>query len=155
MLDRVQKVKRRFVKEGVMRSKKIGQVIRTTVLCAAAFLMLSDAGMRGGSDVMAAQRSPAMNSGRPIDPPPSGVPPVYPPQIGNSQDGTEEQQRAKAATEDRHKKVAGDVDRLVSLSNELKSDVDKTTKDELSLDVINKAKEIEKLAQDVQRRMKS
>ena len=135
-----------------MRRIKFGQVVLTPVLCSAVFLMLSNAGMRGGSEVMAAQRSPGMNSGRPIDPPPSGVPPVYPPQIGD--DGTDAQ-RAKAATEDRHKKVAGDVDRLVSLSNELKSDVDKTTKDELSLDVIKKAKEIEKLAQDVQRRMKS
>ena len=136
-----------------MRRIRFGQLVRTPVLCSAVFLMLSNAGMRDGSDVMAAQRSPAMNSGQPLDPPPSGVPPILnPPQIGNSQDDA---QRAKAATEDRHKIVAGDVDRLVSLSNELKSDVDKTTKDQLSLDVIKKAKEIEKLAQDVQRRMKS
>jgi hypothetical protein len=138
-----------------MRSMKIGQVIRTTLLCAAVLLMLSDAGMRGGSDVIAAQRSPAMNSGRPIDPPSSGVPPVTPPGMADSQDGTDAQLRAAAANADRHKKVAADVDRLVSLSNELKSDVDKTKKDELSLDVIKKAQEIEKLAQDVQSRMKS
>jgi hypothetical protein len=144
------------MKESAMRRIKFGQVIRTPVLCSAVFLMVSSAGMRGGSEVMSAQRSPAMNSGQPLDPAPSGVPPVYPPQIGNSEHGgTDAQQRAKAATEDRHKKVAGDVDRLVSLSNELKSDVDNTTKDELSLDVIKKAKEIEKLAQDVQRRMKN
>lgn len=138
-----------------MRSMRIGQVVRTTALSAAVLLVLSDAGVRGVSEVMAAQRSPAMNSGRPIDPPNSGVPPVIQPDFGNSQDGGDAQLRARAASEDRHKKVAADVDKLVSLSNELKTDVDKTAKDELSLDVIKKAQAIEKLAQDVQNRMKN
>ena len=97
-----------------------------------------------------------MNSGQPIDPPASGVPPVIQPDFGNSPASQMDAQlRANAARADRHKKVASDVDKLVSLSNELKSDVDKTTKDELSLDVIKKAKEIEKLAQDVQSRVKN
>jgi hypothetical protein len=47
------------------------------------------------------------------------------------------------------------VDRLLALTNELKTDVDKSSKDELSLDVIRKAGEIEKLAHDVQSRMKN
>lgn len=64
-------------------------------------------------------------------------------------------ERLKAANDDRHKKLLLDVDRLISLSNELKTDVDKTNKDELSLDVIRKAQEIEKLAHDVQARMKN
>jgi hypothetical protein len=37
----------------------------------------------------------------------------------------------------------------------LKTDVNKTNKDELSLDVMRKAQEIEKLAHDVQSRMKN
>jgi hypothetical protein len=64
-------------------------------------------------------------------------------------------ERLKAANDDRHKRLIGDVDKLVSLTNELKTDVDKTNKDELSLDVIRKAQEIEKLAHDVQSRMKN
>jgi hypothetical protein len=64
-------------------------------------------------------------------------------------------ERLKAANDDRHKKLVLDVDKLISLSNELKTDVDKTNKDELSLDVIRKAQEIEKLAHDVQSRMKN
>lgn len=64
-------------------------------------------------------------------------------------------ERLKAANDDRHKKLVSDVDKLISLTNELKSDVDKTNKDELSLDVIRKAQEIEKLAHDVQGRMKN
>ena len=64
-------------------------------------------------------------------------------------------ERLKAANDDRHKKLILDVDKLISLSNELKTDVDKANKDELSLDVIRKAQEIEKLAHDVQARMKN
>jgi hypothetical protein len=66
-----------------------------------------------------------------------------------------EQQRLKAVNDDRHKRLAADVDRLVALTSELKMDVDKTTKDELSVDVIKKAQEIEKLAHDVQSRMRN
>jgi hypothetical protein len=44
---------------------------------------------------------------------------------------------------------------MMALTNELKSDVDKTNKDELSVEVIRKAGEIEKLAHDVQARMKN
>lgn len=66
-----------------------------------------------------------------------------------------EAERMKAANDDRHKKLVADVDKLLSLTNELKTDVDKTNKDELSLDVVRKAQEIEKLAHDVQSRMKN
>lgn len=140
-----------------MRAMTFGQISRTAVLCLAVFLLfseaglrVSEAGLRGSSEVMAAQRSPAMNSGRPVDPPSTGVPPVYPIQMGNSTDGG-----VQAANAERRKKVAADVDRLVVLSNELKADVDKTTNDQLSLDVIKKAHEIEKLAHSVQGRMKN
>jgi hypothetical protein len=47
-----------------------------------------------------------------------------------------------------------DTQKLVALANELKVDVDKTTKDTLSLDVIRKADEIEKLAHNVKEKMK-
>jgi len=66
-----------------------------------------------------------------------------------------EEQRVKAMNDDRHKRLSADVDKLLSLTNELKSDVDKANKDELSIDVIKKAQEIEKLAHDVQSRMKN
>lgn len=66
-----------------------------------------------------------------------------------------EAERLKAANDDRHKRLITDVDKLISLTNELKGDVDKANKDELSLDVVRKAQEIEKLAHDVQSRMKN
>lgn len=57
--------------------------------------------------------------------------------------------------DDRRKRLLADTAKLVELSNELKSDVEKTSKDQLSLDVVRKAAEIEKLAHDVKERMKS
>ncbi len=57
--------------------------------------------------------------------------------------------------EERHKRLLADTAKLVELTNELKSEVDKASKDELSVDVVRKAAEIEKLARDVKERMKS
>lgn len=60
----------------------------------------------------------------------------------------------KMREDDRRKRLLADTARLVALSNELQSEVDKASKDELSLDVVRKAAEIEKLAHDVKERMK-
>jgi len=57
--------------------------------------------------------------------------------------------------DERRKRLQSDTARLVELSSELKAEVDKASKDELSLDVVRKAAEIEKLAHDVKERMKS
>ncbi len=56
--------------------------------------------------------------------------------------------------DDRRKRLLSDTAKLVALSNELRTEVEKTPKDELSLDVVKKAAEIEKLARDVKERMK-
>lgn len=55
---------------------------------------------------------------------------------------------------DRQKQLLADTEKLLSLAIELKADVDKTTKDTMSLDVIKKADEIEKLAHNVKEKMK-
>ncbi len=47
-----------------------------------------------------------------------------------------------------------DTEKLLSLATELKEQVDKTDKNILSVDVIKKADEIEKLAKSVKDRMK-
>jgi hypothetical protein len=69
--------------------------------------------------------------------------------------GRMNEERVKALNDARHRRLEEDAARLQALSTELKSDVDKTDKDELSLDVMRKAGEIEKLAHDVQSRMKN
>jgi hypothetical protein len=64
------------------------------------------------------------------------------------------EQMIREANEQRHKKMLDDANKMVQLSNELKADVEKTQKDELSMEVMKKAAEVEKLAHDVQQRMK-
>jgi hypothetical protein len=65
-----------------------------------------------------------------------------------------EMDQAKMRNLERQKKLVDDTARLVNLANELKDDVDKSNKDTMSLDVIRKADEIEKLAHSVKEKMK-
>ncbi len=62
---------------------------------------------------------------------------------------------AEVARAERKRQVAAQSALLLKLATDLKAEVDKTDKDTLSLDVIRKAGEIEKLARDVKGRMKS
>jgi hypothetical protein len=55
---------------------------------------------------------------------------------------------------ERQKKLVEDTEKLLALANQLKEEVDKSTKDMLSLDVVRKADEIEKLAHSVKEKMK-
>lgn len=61
---------------------------------------------------------------------------------------------AKKAAKDRVAALKHDTDRLLKLSVELKQSVDKSDENVLSLDVIKKAEEIEKLARSVKEKMK-
>lgn len=63
-----------------------------------------------------------------------------------------EQQRMRIT--ERQKRLVADTDRLVALSTALKEQVDEANKDILSLDMIKKADEIEKLAHNVKERIK-
>ena len=65
-----------------------------------------------------------------------------------------EEQQAKLRNTDRQKRLVADTGKLLSLATDLKQQVDKSTKDTLSVDVIKKAEEIEKLARSVKERMK-
>jgi hypothetical protein len=53
------------------------------------------------------------------------------------------------------KQLADDTAKLLTLANELKKEMDKSSKDTLSLSVIKKAQEVEKLAHKVQDEMKA
>jgi hypothetical protein len=61
---------------------------------------------------------------------------------------------ARKANEDRQKSLKDDTDKLVKLTTELKEYVDKSNENILSLDVIKKADQIEKLAHSVKEKMK-
>jgi nitric oxide reductase activation protein len=68
--------------------------------------------------------------------------------------GSIEEQQARLRNNDRQRQLVDDTAKLLGLANELKVDVDKSSKDTLSLDVIRKADEIEKLAREVKEKMK-
>jgi len=90
---------------------------------------------------------------RPVAPPPPRVGPI----IGD--DDNEAQQRlaremAKKANLERHALLKADTDKLLKLAVELKDSVDKSNENVLSLDVMKKAEEIEKLAHNVKDKMK-
>jgi hypothetical protein len=61
---------------------------------------------------------------------------------------------AKKANEQRQAELKRDAERLLRLSTELKEYVDKTNEHVLSLEVLKKAEEIEKLAHSVKTKMK-
>jgi hypothetical protein len=63
-----------------------------------------------------------------------------------------EQQRMRIT--ERQKRLVADTDKLVALTTALKEQVDESNKDVLSLDMIKKAEEIEKLAHSVKERIK-
>jgi hypothetical protein len=60
----------------------------------------------------------------------------------------------KKANEQRQAELKRDTERLLKLSTELKDFVDKSNENILSVDVIKKADEIEKLAHSVKTRMR-
>ena len=62
--------------------------------------------------------------------------------------------RADMAASDRQKKMLADADQLLAMAQQLKSAVDQTRKDELSVNVIRQADQIEKLAKAVKDRMR-
>ena len=64
------------------------------------------------------------------------------------------EQQEKLRNNDRQKRLVADTDKLLELATDLKQQVDKTDKGILSVDVIKKAEEIEKLAHSVKERMK-
>jgi hypothetical protein len=94
-------------------------------------------------------------STRPPTPPP---PPARGQTIPND-DADETQQRmardmAKKANLERHALLKTDTDKLLKLAVELKDSVDKSNENVLSLEVLKKADEIEKLAHSVKDKMK-
>jgi hypothetical protein len=63
-----------------------------------------------------------------------------------------EQQRMRIT--ERQKRLEADTEKLVALTTALKAQVDESNKDILSIDMVKKAEEIEKLAHSVKERIK-
>lgn len=115
----------------------------------ALFVLLMTAGLAAQSSVQSPMQAP-------IQIPRLGSAPG-----GNSDDRDNEQRAklerdiAKKANRDRQAQLQRDTDSLLKLANELKQYVEKSNENTLSLDVVKKAEEIEKLAHSVKEKMKA
>jgi hypothetical protein len=112
----------------------------------AGIAFLAAASVASGS----AQLAQPLSSQQPAPPRPG----VEEPPIGPSLSPEVQAQQARSRNTERQKRLVEDTDKLLVLATQLKQDVDKTNKDVLSVDVIKKADEIEKLAHSVKERMK-
>jgi len=83
---------------------------------------------------------------------PSGANPL--PDMGPSLSPAQEEKQGKARNDERQKRLEADTDKLLALATQLHTDVAKTNKNVLSIDVIKRADEIEKLAHAVKERMR-
>jgi hypothetical protein len=99
-----------------------------------------------------AQAAPPMMQQTPQLPPfsPSG-----PPSPEDEARRRMEKEMAKKANLQRQEQLKRDTDKLLELAKELKQSVDKSNADVLSVDVVRKADEIEKLAHSVKQKMKN
>jgi hypothetical protein len=90
------------------------------------------------------------------------IPPMQPstgvfgeqPNSNDPMDRVRQEKMEKARNTDRQKQLVQDTDKLLELAKQLKEEVNKSNKDMLSVDVVKKAAEIEKLAKSVKDRMR-
>jgi hypothetical protein len=87
-------------------------------------------------------------------PRPPDYPPTRPPSLEEEAHTKIEKDMAKKANQQRQADLKRDTDKLYRLATELKQYVDKTNENVLSLEVLKKAEEIEKLAHSVKDKMK-
>jgi hypothetical protein len=120
---------------------------RINCLGAAAFAMMMTAGshslhaqMQGGFP-----QAGTTSNGRPIHPNNENP---------GSMPAATQEKMAEGRANERQKQLVAETDKLLELATALKADVDKTDKNMLSLDVVKRAEQIEKLARSVKERMK-
>jgi hypothetical protein len=102
-----------------------------------------------GRQILSQVQEMSGQGGRPLRP---GV--ASNPADRDSIDAYQSAEQAKLQKDDRQKQLEADTDKLLALATDLKAQVDKSTKDTLSVDVIKKADEIEKLAHSMKERIK-
>lgn len=92
--------------------------------------------------------------------PAPGVDPSVPPPLFSNAPPTDPNQvhmlhaMAKERSVLRQKEIVDDTNQLLDLAKQLKAAVDKSSKDQLSLDVVTTAAQIEKLAKSVKEKMR-
>ncbi len=91
-----------------------------------------------------------------------GIPSNQVPSMGRRPDQTDRnesfpgsgEKQARLRNDERQRRLVSDTDKLLTLVTQLHADVAKTDKNVLSLDVVRRAEEIEKLARAVKERMR-
>ncbi|MDE3201742.1 MAG: hypothetical protein KGN79_12575 [Acidobacteriota bacterium] len=127
------------------RKWEIGRHMRSLMVCSGIVLFVLCAA------ALDPQQSP--NPNRPIHPPILTDPPDANAQMMMRMN-KEKKDDFEAANTERRKQLVNDSAKLLELATELKTEMDKTDKDTLSVGVIKKAAEIEKLAHDVRLKMR-
>jgi hypothetical protein len=87
-------------------------------------------------------------------PMPQGIPPSLNPQPPDAVQEKMLREMARERNVDRQKQLVADTDKLLALAKQLKAEMDKSNKDQLSIDVVDTAAQIEKLAKTVKERMR-
>src|SRR5215467_6798754 len=82
------------------------------------------------------------------------IPSMQKPGAEDEQRARLEKEMAKKANQERQAGLKRDTDKLLKLATELKQSVEKSNENTLSMDVVKKAEEIEKLAHSVKEKMK-
>jgi len=85
----------------------------------------------------------------------AGGPPIIRTPHPSREEERAHQDQLKRLNAARQAALKKDTDKLLQLATELKHSVDKTNEQTLSLDVVKKAEEIEKLAKSIKEKMKS
>lgn len=130
-----------FKKHNPLRnSANTRTILPVSLLLTAALLSVSPAGI--GQTAGVNQGGPAYVHA------PAGLDPM--PQQNSTQASSQVDQMRQA---ERRRRVAADTVKLVELSTQLKAEIDQSPKDQLSVDVMRKAAEIEKTAHDVKQWM--
>lgn len=135
----------RFQRIHTIKIARLSQKVLTFIICLATLAAFSIAPAAGDG----LQESP-------------NVPKRLPPSMDRVPDSNEANQinaqearrrNFEAINAERKRQITADSARLLKLATDLKIEVDKTGKDELSIFVIRKAEEIEKLAHGVKEKM--
>ena len=76
------------------------------------------------------------------------------PDLGPEVSPQQQERQAKLQNDERQKRLVADTEKLFQLASQLHDDVAKTSKNVMSVDVIRRADEIEKLARGIKERMR-
>ena len=90
----------------------------------------------------------------PLSPKQANPPSTFPDASNDANMRAIEERQSHLRNDERQKRLVADTDKLLALATQLHEDVGKTNKNILSMDVVKRSEEIEKLAHNIKERMK-